>query len=276
MTIKEFAGLCNCNPQTLRYYDKEELLKPSEVDSWTGYRHYREEQALDFVKIKNLQEADFSIKEIKDLLQKSDEAIYRAFDQKIQEQIAKLEKIRKIQTTYLSEKQQMETKIREIKEKVLASAKEYEPQEEFGISGERYDKMIGNISELFENSLKSMESMNVDFSDVDFSDVESSISKNVREEEEYLRPLENEKYVILYEKHDWEKTKEVLADFPKLEDGEYMLHYEVEKSKTENMAFCSVNLGYVLEENPGKVLQLGCNVTKSKDNKNHFWLLKAK
>lgn len=28
MTIKEFTKLCNCNPQTLRYYDKEDLLKP--------------------------------------------------------------------------------------------------------------------------------------------------------------------------------------------------------------------------------------------------------
>ena len=49
MTIKEFAKLCNCNPQTLRYYDKEDLLKPKMVDSWTGYRHYSEEQAIDFI-----------------------------------------------------------------------------------------------------------------------------------------------------------------------------------------------------------------------------------
>ena len=29
MTIKEFAGLCGCNPQTLRYYDSVGLLKPA-------------------------------------------------------------------------------------------------------------------------------------------------------------------------------------------------------------------------------------------------------
>ena len=119
MTIKEFAKLCNCNPQTLRYYDKEDLLKPKTVDVWTGYRHYSEEQALDFVKIKNLQEADFSIKEIKELLTKSDEEIYLAFDRKIEEQVEKLERIRRTQATYLSEKQNMETKIKEIKEKVI-------------------------------------------------------------------------------------------------------------------------------------------------------------
>ncbi len=271
MTIKEFAGLCNCNPQTLRYYDKEGLLKPGEVDNWTGYRYYNEEQALDYVKIKNLQEADFSIREIKELLQKSDEDIYQAFEKKIREQIEKLERIRTIQTTYLSERQHMKARIREIKEKVLASAKAYNPEEEFGISTERYNNLIGRISELFENSIRTMEN-----TDVDFSGLESGAAEDVREEQEYLNPLNNEKYVTVYEKHGWEKTREVLADFPELEDGEYLLHYEIEKSKTGNMVFCNVNLGYVLEENQGKILQLGCNATESKDNMNHFWLLKAK
>ncbi|MGN0141461.1 MAG: MerR family DNA-binding transcriptional regulator [Roseburia sp.] len=31
MTIKEFSQLCGCNPQTLRYYDREDLLKPVNV-----------------------------------------------------------------------------------------------------------------------------------------------------------------------------------------------------------------------------------------------------
>lgn len=57
MTIKEFASLCQCNTQTLRYYDKIDLLKPSKVDPWSSCRYYEEAQALDFVKIKNLQAA---------------------------------------------------------------------------------------------------------------------------------------------------------------------------------------------------------------------------
>ena len=61
MTIKEFARLCGCNPQTLRYYDHVNLLKPVKVDQWSGYRFYEEEQALAFVKIKNLQKAGFTI-----------------------------------------------------------------------------------------------------------------------------------------------------------------------------------------------------------------------
>lgn len=54
MTIKEFAKLCGCNPQTLRYYDRVGLLKPVRVDRYSGYRFYDEEQAVTFVKIKNV------------------------------------------------------------------------------------------------------------------------------------------------------------------------------------------------------------------------------
>lgn len=104
MTIKEFAALCRCNAQTLRYYDKIDLLKPVRVDSWTGYRYYQKEQAIAFVKIKKLQSADFSIEEIKALLQQSDQEVYAAFDRKIAEQEHKLERIRGIQQSYLKEK----------------------------------------------------------------------------------------------------------------------------------------------------------------------------
>lgn len=72
MTIKEFSKLCGCNPQTLRYYDHEDLLKPVKVDAWSGYRFYDEQQAITFVKIKHLQKAGFSIEEIRGLLNKDD------------------------------------------------------------------------------------------------------------------------------------------------------------------------------------------------------------
>jgi len=83
MTIKEFASLCSCNTQTLRYYDKIDLLKPVKVDRGSGYRYYTKSQAIDFVKIKNLQAADFTIDEIKVLLTMSDQQIYEAFDLKM-------------------------------------------------------------------------------------------------------------------------------------------------------------------------------------------------
>ncbi len=108
MTIKEFAQLCACNTQTLRYYDKIDLLKPVKVDPWSRYRCYESKQAIDFVKIKNLQAADFTIEEIKGLLTLSDQQVYEAFEQKITEQTQKLERIREIQQSYLTEKHNME------------------------------------------------------------------------------------------------------------------------------------------------------------------------
>ena len=86
ITIQGFARLCGCNAQTLRYYDRIGLLTPAKVDEWTGYRYYEEEQALLFVKIKNLQQADFSIEEIRMLLPGNDDLLAAAFERKIEEQ----------------------------------------------------------------------------------------------------------------------------------------------------------------------------------------------
>ena len=112
MTIKEFSELCNCTTQTLRYYDKINLLKPAKVDNFTGYRYYDSEQALDYIKIKNLQDGMFSIDEIKALLEKTDDEIAKAFDLKIAEQKAKLDKIIQIQMSYRCEYMKMQELIK--------------------------------------------------------------------------------------------------------------------------------------------------------------------
>ena len=118
MTIKEFARLCGCNPQTLRYYDHVGLLKPVKVDQWSGYRFYEEDQAFTFVKIKNLQKAGFTIEEIKALLDQDDHVIYMAFDTKITEAERRLQEIKHIQKLYQTEMKQIQEKIHEVREKV--------------------------------------------------------------------------------------------------------------------------------------------------------------
>ena len=91
ITIQGFAKLCGCNTQTLRYYDRIGLLAPAKVDEWTGYRYYEEQQAMLFVKIKNLQQADFSIDEIRPLLAEDGERLQEACERKIREQEQKLD-----------------------------------------------------------------------------------------------------------------------------------------------------------------------------------------
>ncbi len=155
MTIKEFANLCGCNPQTIRYYDRMNLLKPVKVDDWTGYRYYDEEQALDYVKIKNLQTAGFTIEEITSLKDADDEAICDAFSRKIKEHEEKLKKIIEIQKSYHSEVTDMKTRIEEVRNKIKAYMDDYNPSAEFGIDDSTYDAMKGQVDSFFDNMYSS-------------------------------------------------------------------------------------------------------------------------
>ena len=53
--IGEFSHLCETTIKTLRHYDKINLLKPSKIDDFTGYRYYEENQKLILDRIKDLQ-----------------------------------------------------------------------------------------------------------------------------------------------------------------------------------------------------------------------------
>lgn len=63
--IGDFAKLLNTSVRTLRYYNSLGLLIPVEIDVFTGYRYYDDKQINDFNKIKLLQEAGFSLEEIR-------------------------------------------------------------------------------------------------------------------------------------------------------------------------------------------------------------------
>ena len=63
--IGEAANILNTSVRTLRYYDEIGLIKPKEIDLFTGYRYYSKDQINDFQIIKLLKEAGFSLEEIK-------------------------------------------------------------------------------------------------------------------------------------------------------------------------------------------------------------------
>lgn len=136
MTIKQFAQLCGCNPQTLRYYDHVELLKPVRVDRWSGYRDYDEDQALVFVKNKNLQAAGLAIDEIRKLLDQDQYAVCSALDAKIAEQENRLQRIKAIRQSFLVEMSEIQRRIQTAKESILQAMERYDPTEEFGIGAE--------------------------------------------------------------------------------------------------------------------------------------------
>lgn len=269
MTIKDFASLCGCNPKTLRYYDQIDLLKPARVDKFSGYRHYDERQAIVFVKIKNLQSAGFTIDEIRGLIDKGNDEICRAFDAKIREQEARLQKIREIQQSYLSEMKEMDRKILEIREHVEKALSKYEPLEEFGINDEQYDEIKKAVYGFFEGVVSGSSGGTVEFhEDKDDSDH--------TEEEEYLEFLNNPEYETVYENHGWQHIKDIVDELrANFGTGEHAVLVKA-TNDTLGTAYAVIMLGMFLKDKPHEENHISCNVTRSEDGINHIWILKRK
>ena len=259
MTIQAFARLCGCNPQTLRYYDKVDLLKPGRVDRFTGYRYYDEEQALTFVKIKNLQLGGFSIEEIRPLLAADDDEIYRAFEGKITEQRARLEAMKEIQRSYRSEMTTMKETIDAIRKDMAA----FDPTVEFGIDKTRYEAICARVDEMLATAMD-----NNCFQAFSFDEEKHS-------PDPLPKVLQDPTYRIVYEKHGWAHVKDFFSEFAVLEDeAEYRLVFALTPDKMNQTAFSTTVLNLLLDENDGKKRTLGCDTTDTKDDQNHIWLLK--
>ena len=66
--IGEFSKICQVSVKTLRHYDRIGLLKPAEVDRFTGYRYYDRSQLERMLVIQRLKRYGFSLDEIQSLL----------------------------------------------------------------------------------------------------------------------------------------------------------------------------------------------------------------
>lgn len=62
--IGEFSKLVDIPVKTLRYYDECDVLKPSKIDTFTGYRYYSDDDIIDCEFIKMLKSLDFTLDEI--------------------------------------------------------------------------------------------------------------------------------------------------------------------------------------------------------------------
>ncbi len=67
-SIGEFSRLSRLSIKTLRFYDREGLLKPAVVDRETGYRYYQPTQTLVAEKIQYYRNCDLALKTIGELL----------------------------------------------------------------------------------------------------------------------------------------------------------------------------------------------------------------
>ncbi len=69
--IGDFSKLSRVSIKTLRYYDEMDLLKPVEVDRFTGYRYYDFNQLPRLYRILALKELGFSLEEIGNFLKEN-------------------------------------------------------------------------------------------------------------------------------------------------------------------------------------------------------------
>ena len=222
MIIKEFAKLCNCNPQTLRYYDSIDLLKPVKVDQYTGYRHYSAEQALQYLKIKKLQDALFTIEEIRELIDAPDDIIFEALNKKITEQQTKLKEIISIQKSYHKDIKEMKEQIEKFKETLMKDSMLLDFKKEFHISEDTYFEIINGLNEIVDTSLTSD---NV------------SIETDNDNYEEFKIP---NNYNLFNELRGFSTMNEAFKKMPKFEKGNYYVHINYDEKYKGSFAFSGV------------------------------------
>ena len=96
LSIGEFSKICQVSTKTLRYYAEIGLILPNEINYENGYRYYSIEQLETMLFIKRLKVYNFSLEEIKIILQSEefkDEKLYLSLIEKrkeIDKQVHKL------------------------------------------------------------------------------------------------------------------------------------------------------------------------------------------
>lgn len=289
ITIQGFAKLCGCTTQTLRYYDRTGILKPAKVDEWTGYRYYEEEQALQFVKIKNLQQADFSIEEIRDLLPGDDDLLAAALDRKIREQREKLERMEKIQRSYLREKMDIQNVITLLGRFMEGQIKNPGLWKEFGLEGEKdaeiraraEDTLVSWLADLRDASAELDQQMDRQVVDEIMKMLEdgNSEGKNLvfsKDAEESgagsAIPADAQQ---VFERSGWQHVSEWIRDLPEMRGGkqDYFLFRVREDSPVAAAGFPTVLLAVMDALYGAAQGGITCKVERSDDGANHFALL---
>jgi DNA-binding transcriptional MerR regulator len=70
--IKQFSTMTGVSVRMLRHYDKIGLLIPQNINQFNGYRYYGKKNLVDMQQILFFKELDFSLQEIKTIMQADD------------------------------------------------------------------------------------------------------------------------------------------------------------------------------------------------------------
>lgn len=85
--IGDFAKIVDIPVRTLRFYDQYGVLQPSEIDNFTGYRYYSDENIVECELIKLLKSLDFTLEEIILYKNSLDEEVIKKKKKEIEERI---------------------------------------------------------------------------------------------------------------------------------------------------------------------------------------------
>ena len=70
-TISQTAKMVDMTTETLRHYDRINMVKPYKTDEWTGYRYYSVQEVVRLNTIKALQCMDLTRKSTEQLIYKN-------------------------------------------------------------------------------------------------------------------------------------------------------------------------------------------------------------
>ena len=253
LTVGNFAILCACTPQTLRYYDRVGLLKPAQVDEWTGYRYYEESQVLDYQKIRSLQGAGFAIGEIRRLLHAPAEDVRAALRRKRDELTEKQRRLAELQNSGFPAEETMEEKIEEGRKSMLALCEEISAKdlEELGLEPTMLGPLRARLKEYWVDVFQGVRALRL-------------------QERRQLTDTG-------WHREGWEKVGEALWELPELEDGgSYQLEFSFKKPEHPvDMNYLGVMIGAVLLRNPGKKFRLGVEPVPIYTEENRMRLLRG-
>lgn len=193
LTIGQMSKACSVTVKTLRHYDKIGLLRACEVDRFTGYRYYSEDQIGRMLLIDRLKRYGFSLSDIQGLMQISDPG---EMERQLKRQRFRLERelehlqitIRELNThlddfertgDVMSYQNQYEVVLKQSEEKALLTERHNMSVEEFGTYYSRIFQKI--VQDQIESTGVTLAIYHDDEFDAAHSDVELAVEITDRE-----------------------------------------------------------------------------------------------
>lgn len=239
-----------------------------------------------FVKIKNLQMADFSIGEIKTLLNEDEDHLMAAFDRKIEEQKQKLEQMQNIRKAYLDEAMNMQKMVNTIIGFVEGRMSSPELWQEFGLDQEKDTEISARVHELLAEWMEQCKNAGADM--VQYMDTMQEMVEKLKsgalDEEQRKMLLSDEDDLEkdipegaekIFARDGWAHVSDWIGEIPAPEKGKesFFLFSVPRDSLIVDPGFPTLMLAVMGARYNTQEGGMTCKVGMSRDGLNHFSLL---